>query len=96
MDIRKTATVTVVPETKTKSKNGSIVKGVVYLAIAVVFATSKFYNIVFEPSDVRDFISEFWAQFYDIYAPSWQNWVLSILFLILGGTEFIGVRKNGN
>lgn len=89
-------------QTKKTNKRG-VVRAIVYFIMAFVFATVQFYSMIpivsFTEEYAQDIVIklvEYGGFVYLVVSASWQNWALSILFLILGGTELIGVKKNGN
>ena len=82
-----------------------IVRGVAYMLLAVVFFGIKLYDISMEIgantfAGIESTEVLFWEQFRmcftDVFQVTSMNYLIGVMFLILGGTEFIGVKKNGN
>jgi len=82
-----------------------ILRSAVFLVIAVVFFSVRFYDIslVFETAQAAESGDPYivyvrsWDDFYTffdyVFKGNYLNMLLGVLFLILGATEFIGVKK---
>jgi len=84
-----------------------LIRSIAFLVVSIVFFSIKFYDVslIFETGQLfegEEIVREAstWQLFHDyfdaIFVQNSLNSLLGILFIILGGTELIGVRKNGN
>jgi putative Mn2+ efflux pump MntP len=88
MELRKPQTVVIKKKDLIK-----IFEGFVLIAIGIVFLTARFYVVELRNDDIRTFLADLIVQFDDMFARTWQNWVLGVLFMALGFAEIIeGVK----
>lgn len=82
-----------------------IVRAVMFFIVSIVFFSIKFYDISLQfQIQEGDFLftrivadpNALIHYFDSVFNESMLNTLLGIVFIILGGTELIGVKKNGN
>ncbi len=74
---------------KQKLNKTKLIKGIIFLAIAIVFAMVTFYKIT-QPTGNTGF------GFYEIYRPTKMNYIFTALFALLGILEIKEAINNGN